>query len=146
MSDAQLRAMRDLYAVIEQVRPQLDAAVRAVAANVPAFARLQAIDPAEREAQAAASRALERAALLDGEWEAYAAHLHEQGTPYGHMEVSFEDWFSPLRPYRQVSSRPGCCLSRSTPSGRRSRACISSSTGPWLLARRVREVLDAPPS
>ncbi|MCZ7681584.1 MAG: ATP-binding protein [Sandaracinaceae bacterium] len=103
MSDAPLRSLRDLHAVIEQVRPQLDAAVQAAAANVPAFARLlQAIDPAEREAQAAASRVLERAALLDGEWGAYAAHLHEQGTLYAHMEVSFEDWFSLLRPYRQV--------------------------------------------
>jgi signal transduction histidine kinase len=103
MSDAELRSLRELHAVLLRVRPELDAAVEAVARDIPIFAQLlRSTDETTRQAQAEVSEKLARAALVDGEWEPYAAHLHQLGTMYAHMGVAFEDWTALLRPYREV--------------------------------------------
>jgi signal transduction histidine kinase len=103
MSEAEQRSLRALHPVLERVRPALDAAVEAAAAQIPVFAKLlETMDPATREAQAAVSRALERAALLDGEWEPYAASLRAHGMAYAQMGVAFEDWYALLRPFRDL--------------------------------------------
>ncbi len=103
MTDAELSSLRALQFVLERVRPQLDAAVETRASEIPVFAQLlRSMDPSTREAQAAASLELERRALLEGDWEPYAAHLHQLGAAYAHMGVAFEDWNALLRPYREV--------------------------------------------
>jgi signal transduction histidine kinase len=103
VSDADLRCFRELHAVLERVRPELDAAIEAAAIEIPTFARLiQSMDASTREAQAAASQVVERAALCDGDWPPYAEHLRTLGTAYAHMGIEFEDWHALLRPYREV--------------------------------------------
>lgn len=98
-----LRSFRALHAVLERVRPELDAAVEAAAREIPVFATLlESMDPAAREAQAEVSRELERAALLDDEWEAQDAYQRQLGTAYAHLGVAFEDWVALLRPFRSV--------------------------------------------
>jgi len=103
MTEAEQRSLRALHPVLERVRPALDAAVEMAAAQIPVFAKLlETMDPATRQAQSAVSRALERAALLDGEWEPYAASLRAHGMAYAQMGVAFEDWYALLRPFRDV--------------------------------------------
>ena len=103
ITETERSSLRALHPVLERVRPLLDAAVESAAAQIPVFARLlEEIDPATREAQAAVTRSLERAAMLEGDWEPYAEQLRQHGIAYAHMGVNFGDWFALLRPFRDV--------------------------------------------
>jgi rsbT co-antagonist protein RsbR len=46
-----------------------------------------------REQQSRHARELLRAAMVDGQWEAYYADLHEQGVTYARTGLSFVSWF-----------------------------------------------------
>lgn len=99
--EAERRSLRALYAVLERVRPELDAAVEAIAVEMPVFATLMAsMDPAVRAAQQAHSRAVERSAMLDGDWAPYVATLRQYGATYAQLGVTFEDWHALLGPFR----------------------------------------------
>lgn len=103
LSETEARSLRALYPVMERVRPRLDAAIDVVAAQIPTFAvLLRGMDESTRRTQTAAARELERAAMLEGEWEPYAAYLRELATVYAHAGVEFEGWHALLRPYRDV--------------------------------------------
>lgn len=105
-SERERAALREFCRVLDRVREEVDEAVRAAAASVPAFAQLiEQLDPELAERDAAASRELERGALMKGDWAPYLANLRSQGATYAAMGVAFEDWFALLRPYREVISR-----------------------------------------
>lgn len=101
LTDADRRSLRALHAVLERVRPGLDAAVGVVAARMPVFgALLASMDPAVLAAQQAQSRANERAAMLDGDWAPYVDSLRQYGATYAQLGVTFEDWHGLLSPFR----------------------------------------------
>lgn len=103
LDEAEREALRAFAAVLDRLRPRVDAAVEEAAQRIPVFARLlDTLDPAVREQQGAQSRALEHGALADGEWAPYLAHLRGMGSMYALLGIEFEDWYGLLRPYRDV--------------------------------------------
>ena len=92
--------------ILEEARSEIDAAVEDAAREIPPFAALLERIPAEqREADRIDSRARERLALCQGEWDDYLANLRRQGALYADMGIEFEAWFGLLRPYREVVLR-----------------------------------------
>lgn len=103
LDEAEREALRAFADVLDRVRPRVDAAVEEAALRIPVFARLlDTLDPAVRERQGAQSRALEHGALVDGEWAPYLAHLRGMGAMYAQLGIEFDDWYTLLRPYRDV--------------------------------------------
>ncbi|HEY8430539.1 MAG TPA: ATP-binding protein [Sandaracinaceae bacterium] len=97
----ELAALRAFAAVLERLRPRIDAALEAMLLGIPAFARLQrTLDASTRERRMQRTRSLERRALIEGDWEPFLASLREQGVTYAQLGIAFEDWFALLRPYR----------------------------------------------
>ncbi len=102
-TSTELEALREFAAVLERIRPRLDAAIEAAALGVPAFAALmQTLDPETREREGQRSRAAETAALHEGRWEPLLESLRGQGAFYAQIGIGFEDWWALLRPYREV--------------------------------------------
>lgn len=94
---------RELWDEFEAVRPALDDAVAEAALGIPVLASvLQAIPEQDAEGNRAASRELQRRALVDGEWDGYLAYLREQGANYAKLGMGFRDWYRLVAVYRTV--------------------------------------------
>lgn len=91
----------DFFEVYEANRDRVRAGMLEVAASIPAFAKLaQEANLAEAQAEEKATRERERAAIMDGAWDPYLAHLHEDGIKYARGGLSFTDWFLLLSSFR----------------------------------------------
>jgi signal transduction histidine kinase len=111
-SEETRRALRVLWETLESRQQAIDAAVEQEAREVPQFlALLQTLPRSVREAEAVRSRALQRAALVDGDWAPYLADLRLQGETYAKMGIPFPAWFRLVGAFRSVvadavASRP----------------------------------------
>jgi signal transduction histidine kinase len=95
------RAVRAFYEVLEQVRERTDRDGDVAMSRVPALAALFArADPAQLMARRAASRQLEREAVVEERWEGYAEHLAAVGASYAGLGIAFSDWFNVSNSYR----------------------------------------------
>lgn len=100
-SREQRRAFARFWDCVEVDADKFDAAVEVAALRIPAFAALLASIPAEvRAAQTLRSRAMQRAALVEGRWAEYLDSLKTQGIQYAQMGIEFRDWFKLLGAYR----------------------------------------------
>lgn len=89
--------LRDLWTVYEAHAEEVMAATREAASRHASLANLtSATSPAENDR----SDPLLRAALLEGEWDPYVAHLGEQGARYAQAGLEFEAWFTVVRAFR----------------------------------------------
>ena len=102
-TDEDHRLLRAFLDVVEESRPELDAAVEDAARRLPIFAEaLARMDPETRAQQAHRSAELQRDALANGRWDGYLEHLRHQGRTYAEIGVAFAQWYSLLGAYRGV--------------------------------------------
>jgi rsbT co-antagonist protein RsbR len=100
-------AFREFWAIYETHRDATRDAILAVAQRMPEFGPLLAqMTPAQREAQERESRALQRAAFLEGKWEPYLDSLHQQGRTYAKMGIAFASWFELVTALHRALLRP----------------------------------------
>ncbi len=97
------QAFQTFAAVLEAVRPQVDAEIQRAALGIPVFAAIMAtLDPAQMAAEGVKSQELERLALVEGQWQAYLEGIVPQGALYAQMGIAFSDWYRLLEPYRRI--------------------------------------------
>jgi signal transduction histidine kinase len=100
------RAIEDYWSVYEQHAEQLTAELREALRTSTALGPiLAAMSPDKIAEQNRASRARIKAALFEGEWDAYIAELRVQGAGYAEMGVSFAEWFRVVSVFR-TAMRP----------------------------------------
>lgn len=100
-SDDARQALRVLWETLESRQSEVEAAVIEAARDIPQFlAILEHMSPSEREAESERGRALQRAALIDGDWAPYLADLRAQGEMYARMNIPFTAWFRLVGAFR----------------------------------------------
>ncbi len=119
------RALRDFWDAYDPCRAEVSAELNATAREIPVFAAIIAGMTAEQQAMnEQRSRELQRAAILEGAWDAYVQDLHIQGSVYAQMGVPYGAWFGLLTTFRRA------VLSRLTLSSSEDRArFVSAVTG-----------------
>jgi signal transduction histidine kinase len=104
--DRDQRMWRALWEELDARRVELDACVEEAARRIPAFVPLlEGMSPELREQQRIHSVEIQRAAMLDGKWDAYVADLQGQGKVYAQMGIPFADWYPLLGAFRGVFMR-----------------------------------------
>ena len=102
-SSAELAARADFWRVYTAHYEEVFArSMEAIVSHPTLGAFVAGMSHADREAQRAASYALTRAALLDGEWEPYAASLRVQGEMYARIGIDFGAWQELARMYQGI--------------------------------------------
>lgn len=103
LSEDEERSLGLFWRAYEAHRDAVQAGTEEVAREIPDFrALLDEMDPRESEAANARDRALQRAAIEDGEWEPYLAKLRQDGSNYAKMGIRFGAWYELLRAVRGV--------------------------------------------
>ena len=91
---AERENMRRFWREYEEHYEAIQETLREEARSIPQFAPMMTqMSPEELEAQGEKSREMERAAIMEGEWGPYLAHLREQGKTYASAGVGFGTWF-----------------------------------------------------
>ncbi len=97
------KALLDFWAVYDERYEAVQEAAMAVAVEHPEFGPLIRAMPAEQMAEEnRKSRDLLRAAIVDGQWEAYVANTRAQGSQYAKLGVTFSGWYEVVRIFQQV--------------------------------------------
>jgi rsbT co-antagonist protein RsbR len=100
------RGLEDLWRVYGAQYEEISEESMVSLKDDPDFGPLIASMPKEEMArQSQRSRELLGRAMLEGEWEAYFADLHEQGAVYAKMGLSFLSWFRALSVVRPMILR-----------------------------------------
>jgi rsbT co-antagonist protein RsbR len=88
------RALEDLWRVYDANYDEINEESQRLLADDDEFGPLiVAMSPEVVQQQSRHARDLLRAAVQDGEWDAYFADLHEQGAAYAKSGLSFISWF-----------------------------------------------------
>jgi signal transduction histidine kinase len=94
-----------VWDLVEANQAEIDRTLAERVATIPTLSALardsNPDDPKVRAAQQR-SKALTRAALVDGSWGPYCSDLREQGRAFARRGVALTDWYELLTPYRSV--------------------------------------------
>lgn len=95
------KALEDFWGVYEEHQSQITEKLLHLLAKHPEFAAtLKAMTPEQMAEQNERSQALQRRAIVEGEWEPYLADLRTQGANYAQAGVSFPAWFDLVAAFR----------------------------------------------
>ncbi len=95
-------AMRRAYETIDATREMVDTHLRTLLAKDAVWSSILASIDAETMArQQEQSIAVQRAALLEDNWEPLLLNLSAQGAFYASMGVTFDQWYPLLTPFRE---------------------------------------------
>ena len=95
-------AFREYWEFYTSRRPAISAYGKEELKKVPELAALIAsIPPEQMEKQEAQSHEMQRAALMDGRWDAWLERQRAQGATYAQAGLSFGAWFQVLRLFRE---------------------------------------------
>ena len=90
------------HEIRESIRDTVREATLAAARTLPGFAALLESTPPElARAQEQHARKLERAAIVDSDWDPYLANLREQGRLYANLGLGLHEWFGLLTSFRR---------------------------------------------
>ncbi|MDP2309587.1 MAG: STAS domain-containing protein [Pseudomonadota bacterium] len=96
-----LVALRAYWAVYEPAAPELSNEVRIACENIPEFGPImRAMTEEQHASQQAHSLAMQRQAILGGNWDEYVADLTAQGIAYAQMGIGFGAWFRIIAAFR----------------------------------------------
>lgn len=96
-------ALRAYWSVYEPAASAISDEVRDACLEIEDFAEIiRAMPDDVRAQQDARSVALQRAAILEGRWDAYLEDLTAQGVGYAKMGVSFGAWFDVIAAFRDL--------------------------------------------
>jgi hypothetical protein len=77
--------------------------LRAVLATHPVFGPvIKSQTPEQQAAQSARSLELQRAAIFNNKWREYSEDLIQQGIMYARMNISYMDWYSLIKLYKDL--------------------------------------------
>lgn len=94
LSDADQAGMNAFMHSYEAHYDAITAWIEQFAESIPVFAPiLRTMPAATRRAENEKSRALMRAAIVDGAWDNLVSHFRTQGEIYAKLGVTFRDWF-----------------------------------------------------
>src|SRR4051794_36368617 len=94
LTSTERATLQDLWGVYDAHYDEISEETERYLADDDEFGPLmKTMSPEMREQQSRHARELLRAAMVDGEWEAYYADLHEQGVTYARTGLSFVSWF-----------------------------------------------------
>jgi|SRR5579872_1155089 len=97
------KGLLDFWAVYDEQYDAVQEAAMVVAVEHPEFGPLIRAMPAEVMAEEnRKSRELLRAAIVDGQWEAYVVNTRAQGSRYAKLGVTFGGWYEVVRIFQQV--------------------------------------------
>ncbi len=103
IGDEDRRALRLYWELLEANRSAINGAALERAKAIPAFAELlRSMDAAQMAVEQERGRALQRAAILEGDWGPYLEDARRQGIRYARMGIEFSAWFELLRVVRVV--------------------------------------------
>jgi len=96
-------ALKDFWEIYDTHYDELTKATSDALADDPAFGPiLKVMSPAQQEENNRRSRRLIRAAILDGDWTAYAQDLKAQGAVYAQAGLQFSAWFGVIGVFRDL--------------------------------------------
>ncbi len=102
--EADLPALEAYNAFMDHHYTTLNEQLRNDLVDDPKFGPLIELQtPEEQQAQNEYSRKLEREAILENKWKAYADHLLSQGVTYAHLGMTFSDWSRVVKLYRDMA-------------------------------------------
>lgn len=95
--------LRRYWAFYEPLAADLNEELREACLAIPAFAEIiRAMSPEENARENARSVRLQRAGIIDGNWDEYLVDLQQQGTAYARMGVAFSSWFDLIAVFRDA--------------------------------------------
>lgn len=98
--------LREFWRFYEPLAAEINADVRRSLEKLPEWAPLvRSVSPAENAQREQRNVALQRAALLDGDWAPYLQDLHTQGATYARIGVSWLAWYDVMAIYRESVRR-----------------------------------------
>ena len=102
-NDHDAEALRAFWTFYEPIAEQLGEELRVACLDLPEFGEIvRAMTPEQMRQQDARGRALQKAAIFEGRWDAYLEDLGQQGATYAKMGVAFGSWFEVLAIYREA--------------------------------------------
>ncbi|HEY3234921.1 MAG TPA: STAS domain-containing protein [Polyangiaceae bacterium] len=94
-------ALRDFHHFYEPHAAAINDELMRACQDMPEWAPIiRAMTPEQMAEQNKRSLALQRAALLEDQWQPYLADLHTQGMQYAKAGTSFSSWFKIISAYR----------------------------------------------
>jgi anti-anti-sigma factor len=105
LDDETVASLKEFWAFYEPMAAEVSEELRK-SANLGEFADMARATPdPEQLAQQARSTALQRAAIVDGQWGPYLADLTQQGVAFARMGITFPAWFQIIGIYRVAMRR-----------------------------------------
>lgn len=99
-------ALKEYWRFYEPLAAEINADLRKSLAELPEWAPLVKQVSAQQTAQnEARTHALQRAALVDGNWAPYLQDLNAQGSQYARMGISFVAWYDVIAIFREAMRR-----------------------------------------
>lgn len=99
-------ALREYWRFYEPIAQEVSEDLRKSLLELPEWAPLvRGVSPEQNAAQEASSMALQRAAIVDGNWAPYLEDLNQQGASYARMGISFVAWYDVIAIYREAIRR-----------------------------------------
>jgi rsbT co-antagonist protein RsbR len=109
-------ALKEFFVRYDSIRDKVGSALIKVCEGIPDIARLlSSLSPEKMAQQQKKQRELERAALVDGAWEAYLENSRTEGAQYAQAGVGFAAWLSLLSSFRTIIAQHLAQLAREEP-------------------------------
>ncbi len=95
LDPSDLPRLQAFWKLSQKYDDRLQASIREISASVPGLAAIvDQIAPEQQEAERAESLRLQDAAINQGDWVPYLRRMHDLGTQYAQLGMSFSDWMS----------------------------------------------------
>ncbi|MEQ9229445.1 MAG: PAS domain S-box protein [Cyclobacteriaceae bacterium] len=102
-SEEELRQLRQYACCHDELHEKINKKLRQRLRNHPVLGDIIVNQSAqEQAAQQAESQRFQYEAIFQGKWDAYAAHLGNQGVMYAKLNLEFEDWLMIVRLFKKV--------------------------------------------
>lgn len=96
-------ALRAFWGFYEPLAPEFSEALKESVSAMPVFTEIiRSMSAEEMQRRDAHTLQLQRAAILEGDWEPLLSDLREQGAGYASLGVSFGAWFDVLALFRDA--------------------------------------------
>ncbi|MDB4959156.1 MAG: anti-sigma factor antagonist [Myxococcales bacterium] len=103
LTERDRKNLREYWDFYEALGPQIQQELRNAAAAMPEWGPiLRAMTPKQLDENDRRSQALQRTALVEGDWEPYLADLATQGGQYALAGITFTSWFEIIAAYRET--------------------------------------------
>jgi rsbT co-antagonist protein RsbR len=106
LTAADKQALLDYWRFYEPIAAEINEDLRKSLLELPEWApMIRAVTPQQSAEQDAKNQALQRAAIVDGNWAPYLHDLNVQGAQYARAGISFVAWYDIIAIYREAIRR-----------------------------------------